>query len=428
MTQERLQAVEGEPVRVPQHLYEDLAREGEKVALELGLRIGGTTRLAGALRFDNMIGTIATRRAVLEIIPKTRPGQDWMASVLDLIDDRPVAFAEDVPAEESAPPPGFLEMIARSYAARLGTALALEGPITTIETASERSSMLSGRLRVEEWLVKAAWDGHRFPVDRQHLSPHNAFSDTLSFVGYMLAPHIGDPLLRRELLACVETLSHGREVPAPPPNAVGLRLPDQWGGYEPAWTIAQLVLRQKAPLGSRAALQGMSLAIEPWRLLERLLERTVAALASMLDVGGFEYMSKRQSGTSFLTGSLKGDARRLLPDCVLARDGSAIANFEAKYRDYQRTGAPRREESYQAITAGRALGTSLAVLVYPNAMTPRIFEILQAGHRPDRLAVVGLDMFGYRRGSGEVSRATQLRELFENEEGTCMLAEKGEAA
>lgn len=426
MIPDPIRAQEGIPVRVPAGIYEELAREGERVKAELGLNFGGVTRMAGALRFDNMIGTIATPGATLEISPKTKPGQDWLSSVLDLLDDRPVVVADDVLASDSDRQPTFADLIARIFARRLRTALSTEGAIMTIESEFTRTSMLSGRLRVGEWASRAAYDGHRFPVDRQLLSIQNAYSGTLSYVGQILGHHIADPFIRRQLAEAVVELSGGREVHDPPSNAVGLDLPDQWAAYAPAWTIAQMILRQRSRFGRRPQPFGMSLAIEPWILLENLLERTLRQLAKDLGASGQTFSSRPQRHTMFLSGKM-GDASRryLYPDCILLCDGIPIVNFEAKYRDYERSHAPLRTESYQAITAGRALGTSLAVLVYPNDCPTEIFSVLKSGHPPEELAVVGLDLFSYRRGIGERERADRLHSLLENVNGTYTMPDQG---
>lgn len=410
-----IRAREGVPVRVPANVYEQLALEGERVAAELALNFGGVTRLPNALRFDNMIGTIATPAATVEISPKTNPGQDWLQSVLDLLDGRPVSITENTPASDSAHQSTFVELIARIYTSRLGQALSAEGAITTIETEFTRSNMLNGRLRVEDWVKRAAYDGHRFPVDRQVLTTNNVYSAALSYVGQLLSHHIRDGSTRRLLSDSIVELSGGREVLVPPINAIGLELPDQWGSYQPAWVIAQMVLQQKSRFGERPHAHGMSLAIEPWILLERLLERTLTVLARQLGEDGRSYTSRQQHQTVFLTGSMRDDARRFLkPDCVLLCDGVPVVNFEAKYRDYEQTGAPLRTESYQAITAGRALGTPLSILVYPNSCATEQFIVNKLGHPPEELAIVGLDLFGYRRGQGELPRAERIRRLLKN--------------
>lgn len=421
MRREPIRAVEGRAVRVPRDVYDSLAVEGERVAANLGLRIGGVTRLAGALRFDNMIGTIATPLGLIEITPKTRPGQDWMRSVVDLLDDRPVTIADDVPASSLGGPATFRQLLATIFAQRLTRAFAIEGPITTIEIEQHRSRLLDGSLRVEEWIQTLFSEPHVFPVERQTLSRDNPFTRTLSHVAQMLMADVTDTVLRRRLLDTVDQLSHGRDVPEAPPNATDIHLPDQWGAYLPAWTIAQMILRRRTTPDARARPHGVSFAIEPWILLERLLERAVRRLAVTMTSDCATFTSHAQAGRAFLSRAVHNRrSRMLLPDCTLARDGLTIVNFEAKYRDHSITNAPERSESYQAITAGRALGTRLAVLVYPNANEAEVFDVLEKGHRPERLATIGLDLFGYRRGQ-EGGLAESLRALMEKASVTCML-------
>ena len=422
MRRHRLSAFEGDEVHVPAPLYESLAREGERLARELDLNFGGVTRLAGRLRFDNMIGTISTRQSVLEVAPKTRPGEDWIPAVLDLMGGHAAALSGEVSASESAKTRGLLSLLSLIYTRRLGEALSAEGPLTTIESRAERSSMLTGRLRVEEWALRAAYEGHVFPVDRQHLTIQNAYARTLGYVGQLLAPHLDEPRARRQLAESVDALTDGREIESSPANASHLDLPEQWRAYESAWAIAQMILRRTSRFGTRPQAHGLSFVIEPWQLLEELLERTVQALAVDLTRGGILHVARAQNDTAFLvqieTEGAKGRHVHLRPDCVLYREGSPVISFEAKYRDYARTGGPRREESYQAITAARALGTKLAVLIYPNGIETRVFEVRTPANAPRHLAVVGLDLFAYRRGAGEVESAQKLKTSLENVIGT----------
>ncbi len=424
MRREPIRAVEGQPIRVPRDVYDDLAGEGERVAASLGLRIGGVTRLAGTLRFDNMIGTIATPRGSIEIAPKTRPGQDWMRSVVDLLDDRPVTIADDVPASSLGGPSTFRQLLATIFAQRLTRAFGVEGPITTIEVEHHRSRLLDGHLRVEEWIQTLFSEPHIFPVERQTVSTDNAFNRTLSHVGRILMADVTDATLRRRLMNTLKELSEGRDVAEPPTNATEIHLPDQWGAYLPAWTIAQMILRRRTTPDARARPHGISFAIEPWILLERLLERVVGRLATAMSGDDAMFTSHSQSGKAFLSRAVRDHRSRMLfPDCTLVREGVTIVNFEAKYRDHSITNAPKRSESYQAITAGRALGTRLAVLVYPNANEAEVFDILEKGHRPERLATIGLDLFGYRRGQ-EGEFAKSLEALMQKAGVTCMIDEK----
>ncbi|MEE3500478.1 5-methylcytosine restriction system specificity protein McrC [Acidiphilium acidophilum] len=421
-----IRAREGDAVPVPTGIYEELAQEGDLIARNLKLRLGGVTRLSGALRFDNMIGSIVTRRASIELAPKTDPGQNWIHSVLDLLDDRPIAVSNDAPASDSASDASFMAVIAKIFSGRLSDALAVEGAITAIMSTYSRSPVLSGRLRVNEWILRASYDGHRFPVDQQVLSADNAYAQTLAYVGRYLAQHTPETRVRRQLLECVETLTGGREVAAPPANAIGLDLPVQWGAYDPAWTIAQMVLKQRARFGPRSLSYGMSLVIEPWILLERLVERTLKHLAQRLSISGEMFTSRAQKRAVLLSGSIRENSIYSRPDCVLFRGGVPIVNCEAKYRDYARTDAPLPEEVYQAVTAGRALGTLIAVLVYPNTMPSRTFTIQKSGHPPETLVILGVDMFGYRKSVGERERANKLLPLLENIIGTCIMSADGE--
>lgn len=99
-----------------------------------------------------------------------------------------------------------------------------------------------------------------------------------------------------------------------------------------------------------------------------------------------------------------------MPDGVLENaSGEVVATFEAKYT---RSGQhPKEEHRYQALATAAVLHAPLAVLVYPGAEAPRIYNVQGFNGRPALLATIGLDLYAYARDVGAASRAGAITDL-----------------
>ena len=420
MRPRRLAVREGRPFTLAGERPDLLRTAFVAATAKLGLRVGGLTDLgASRFRIDNVIGTLIVGETELDIAPKCEVGDDWIGSVLALMENGRV-----IPAGERAGDAGarttLIDAMARTYADRLTDVLATEGPITLITRREVSGSFLSGRLNVSKWASSASWQAHVFPSEVQELSRRNEYNDALAHVAVLLSAATNSVRLRTCLVDLAAQLSSGRSAPLTLPTGIEERqLPGQWMSYSPAWTIAQMVLRQRVPLSDRRMLDGMSLAIEPWPLLETLLDRSLKRVVALNRDVRPDLRTTKQKEVRFMEPIGGGHAPAVLrPDSILVEGTRVIANFEAKYRDFSATGRPLREECYQAITASRAVGSPLAVLVYPGRLAPRSWTVLEDGPHPKRLTVVGLEMFSYRRGTGDIERAHLLMSLLNIEAET----------
>jgi hypothetical protein len=413
MTVLRRQTVtEGQLFSVPTESSAIVRQAFTETAIQLGIRFGGLTEPRfGRFRVDNIIGTVVAGSTEIEVTPKCGANDDWIGAVLALLSNEKVALAGER-AGEAGRRYTLIEAFALSYVDRLTAVIAVEGPITLIKRHDVTGSSLRGRLDVAKWITKASWQPHIFPSVVQDLSFENEFNDALSYVALLLSWATRSQLVRARLMDVAAMLSPGRPTPVTVASGIEERnLPEQWSAYEPAWSLARMVLKQQSPLSERRNITGMSLAIEPWPLLERLLERSLANLVRRADPGGAVLRTGRQTQVKFLDPIGAHASQFLVPDATLERDGVVVANFEAKYRDYAQTGRPKRSECYQAITAARSLSSPLAVLVYPGQLATRLWAVQRAGQHPERLAVVGLDLFSYRKGQGDIQRAEMLSHL-----------------
>lgn len=370
---------------------------------------------AGEFVVRGVVGTIALGPGTfLDVAPKTAPGDDWIGSVLDLLAvSDPIQVAGDRRAGLVAHR-NLLDVLASLYAERLLRALRREGPLLVMERRDDTKPVLKGRLNVSAWARKAAWRPHRFPVSFQELTSDNDFSRALAHVATLLARSTTVPRTRGVLLDCARNLRPGAPEAFVVRPQVALRpLPSQWATYQPAWDIAVAVLSRRSLLGTVGHRYGVSLAIEAWPLLERLLERALRAAVRLSEERGRKLSAPARHYTKLLTG-INTNGRSVVPDGRLTdKSKHHLATFEAKYARSDSDKWPPREHYFQALATAAACGSDLAVLVYPDAFDPLWWSTDAFNGKPAHLAAIGIGLFSYRRGAGDVERGEALLSLLD---------------
>lgn len=366
---------------------------------------------ASGLRVRNLIGAIDLGDGIiLDVEPKTRPGEDWVRSVLSLlVGDDPADAAGDRSGSQDMARPDLMEAIAAIYAARLERALRREGPLLTMRRTSQRGAVFKGKLDVDRWLEGVFCKPAQFPVSYDVLTADNEFTSALTYVCHVLKASSRNARTRARLTQLSSMLRLGLPPMALPSPGVERRLlPPQWAVYRPAWAIACAMLARRSLLGPTGRLAGISIAIEAWPLLERLLERSIAAAVDLGPSRGRSFFAPAKATTPLLVRSAKTgrEFHELEPDGLLQEDGAIAIAFEAKYRDFDPRSGPLRGEVYQALAAARAVSAPVSVLVYPNQFETISWSVSGAGS-PSRLFAIGLDLFGYVRGR-EVDRGREL--------------------
>lgn len=409
----RKQVVEGVPFAIEPAMREPLRATLFRLRREMRLRFAPLREDEAGFTIWNIIGSIDLGSVILEVTPKTEPGNDWVASVLSLlVGSDAVDAAGERAAGQSPARPDLIEALGAAYAARLNRALRRDGPIAIMSRQRRVNQTLRGKLLVTEWVRTAFRDPARFPQEFGVLTTDNDFSIALAFVAERFAKVVRQQRTRASLIEAIELLRPGLTRPSSVTPGVELRqVPPQWSVYRPAWAIASAILGRRSLLGPQGIQAGVSIAIEPWPLLERLLERSLETAADLGRREGRPLSSDVQTERVILAragGSAHAD-HSLRPDGVLLENRLPIATFEAKYRLYVPSEGPLRSEIYQALTAARALSSPLAVLVYPGKFETGFWRVKTPGDAPAALAAVGLDMFGFR--AGDVMRANLLLDL-----------------
>ncbi len=408
---------EGVPFQVADDLRAPLRLACGRVQQRLRPRLRMLEETQEGFTIRGVFGTIGVRPGVrLDLSPKVPAGENWIAAILDLLlaPDR-IDVAGDrrsgLTRQRS-----LLDVLADVYAERLSRALRRDGPILAMERRTATLPMLRGKLRTTVWAARERWQPNRFPVAFQELRAGNDFSRTLARVALLLARGTGVPSTRGALLDSARALGHGphaaEHIRA---NAPARHLPQQWAAYQPSWDIALSILTRRSLLGAVGARHGVSIAVEGWPLLERLLERSLET-AVQIGAGGPRTLSmSAKQPVKLLRARSDGDGidQAAKPDASLLVRGRHVATLDAKYTQLHPGKCPKPEHTYQVLSAAAACGSPLAVLVYPEEFEPRWWNVEGVGDTPKHLAAIGLGLFGYRRGDGDRVRAKRLLALLD---------------
>lgn len=385
----------------------------------------------GKIVINGIVGTIAIGDGRnLEVTPKTNPGDTWIASVLSLLvgADR-IDAAGERKAGLVSERKSLRAVMAAIYASRLEEALRREGPLLLLVRQRRLSSSLRGKLNASLWLRHSLRRPHLFPTESSALTANNDFSQGLAFVAELLARETPNHGVKSRLFALQKALLPGRSCLTHAPNGVELRsLPIQWAAYDPAWSIARTILLKKSLLGPAGGHQGISIAIEMWPLLERLLCRSlraatrVAQRAPSIHVG-LSVPPRPYSKVllSAMSGSFE-DSRSVEPDGILAMGGNVRATFDAKYKKRNIGSWPSREDIYQVVTTAAAYNSPLAVLVYPDKFDAVWWSVNGMKGAPAKLAALGLGLFSFRPGSGDSERGREILRMLDASEESSPLA------
>ncbi|WP_111720311.1 hypothetical protein [Homoserinimonas sp. OAct 916] len=409
---ERLHMREYEQVSVTAWRMQDL-RDG---AAQLHRQLRPTIRQfrgdGQGASLGNVVGSFSLPSGdVVEVAPKVR-AEDWTTAVIHLLsEDTRLAVTGSQHSRPSDRKNDLTAALALEYARRLERALRKDGPMMVYERRHEVSRRWRGRLDVTTWARKSVVDPTLFPMGHDELSVVNGFTRGLSVVAGLLGRSAAGGEVASRLRRLQNAVIPGSPVPAfVNPAVARLRFPAQWASYEPAWDIAAAILRSQSVVGDPGRATGLEVAVEPWRLLETLLGRGLAALAATN-----EYIRVEPKATyPLLVDSIDISAaradnfpRRVEPDGLLKHaDGRVLATFEAKYSNQ-----PKSEHVYQSLATAAALSAPIAVLLYPWNEAPRRFDVTGFHECPTILVSIGVDLFGYRRGESDRELAVTLRDL-----------------
>jgi hypothetical protein len=413
--------IEGEPFSLEPRHAQGLVIAVTRLQQSLKPSFRILTEERGSFTINGIFGAIDLGRAVLQVAPKTDPDDDWISAALDLLigSDRVDASGERA-AGLSRQRRDIIEVLGAVYAARLERAFRRDGPILVMEHQSSTLSHLKGKLDSTLWVRNAILHPHRFPVSFSNLSADNSFNAALSLAAELLSRAVRAPETRGRLLSATRGLKTRSSVLVTPAT-LQHHVPPQWASYAPAWSVALAVLKQRSLLGAQGRHVGVSIAIEAWPLLERLLERSLAAAAHLFRQMNRDVDVAPKAPAILLQKPVTAayGPRSVIPDGLLVENGLAIASFEAKYK---RRGSnwPDREDIYQSLATAAACGSPFAVLVYPERFAPVIWPISGMHGQPKYLAAIGLDLFSYRLGVGDTDRGKLLKDLIAQAQGAAL--------
>lgn len=406
---ERLQLLEYEQVRVDALRLQALREGAAQLKAQLRPTIDQFRADAHNVSFGNVVGSFSLPSGdVVEVAPKVQ-AQAWTTAVIHLLSDETrLAITGSQHSRPSDRSDDLTGALALEYARRLERALRKDGPMMVYERRDEFTRRWRGRLNLTAWARTSALDPTRFPMSRDELSVLNDFTRGLSVVAGLLSRSAAGSEVASRLRRLQNLVIPGFPVPAfVNPAVAHRRLPAQWSGFAPAWDIASSILRSKSIVGDPGRANGLEVAVEPWRLLETLLQRALSSLAA---VESDIFVEPKTEHPLLVDRADAGGARHdhfprsVEPDGLLRRsDGRVVASFEAKYAT-----RPKREHIYQTLTTAAALTSPIACLIYPWAEPPRRFDVKGFYGHPQSLVTIGVDLFGYRRGASDLALATEL--------------------
>lgn len=416
---DRLQVTEGDSLSLDATTAQLLRERLEALRAELRPRMPFLAGDGSKPIVHNLVGSVQlSPTLVLDVVPKTRPHQDWVISVFDLLSQERVTFEALTDKAEKSGRLTLPDAFARLYADQLEAAVRREGPLMVLVGVDTERSMLAGRLDVTAWSRTNLVRPHVFPQRQTSLTADNPYTAALAWVAEALAVRCSSPVVASRLRASAARIRPGLAAHTTVDPGVATReLPPQWQAYRPAWVTACAVLRRISPLHRSGLLAGLSLAVEPWLLLETLLHRSLNAAARLSGTVGVPLTSHGHSTNILLEPKATGSPRPPLerihgnrsvdPDGSLRSHKQVVATFEAKY-SYPKRPESIRSHVFQAMTTAAALGSPLAVLVYPERSDPVAWDVSGFDNKPRHVVAVGLDMYGYRRGIGEFQRGQLL--------------------
>lgn len=400
---DRLQFVENAAQTVSPELQTQFRSAETLLRAQLKPRLPQLVVDSDKIVLRNIVGSFALPDdSVVDVVPKTLAGQDWPQAVVDLLEPTTRLTVAGSRRSEPTARRALSGALALEYARRLESALKADGPILAYTQIKARDRKLDGKLNVTEWIRTALLDPARFPITRDHLTSGNDFARGLSIVAGLLGRVADNGELSATLHRLQVAVVPGQPIPSYVSPHVALRpLPSQWSKYRPAWDIAAALLRHRSVIGDPGRAVGLEVAVEPWPLLETALTRALKSLEARGD--GWQHVSKGKHRLLSV-----GSATRLNvePDGLLRRHGQIVASFECKYTLPGAT--PDEGHVHQTLTTAAAVGSPIAVIVYPTDQAAKYYKVSGFDGNPYCLVTTGLSLFEYRRIGGDQKRAETL--------------------
>ena len=397
---------EYEPAVVGQSLRDGLDKASASLSEQLRPRLRQYDRSGDKVTLQNVVGSFALPNGdVAEVAPKVSVGTDWTTAVIHLLEaDTRLAVTGSQRSRPSARRDDLSAALAVEFARRLERALRADGPLQVYEHRHEVSRRPRGRLDVSSWVRTLGTDPTRFPQSRDDFTVSNDFTRGFSVVAGLLSRSAPGGEVASKLRRLQAAVLPGSALPSFVDPSVGRRtLPSQWARYRPAWDIAAPLLRNRSVVGDPGHATGLEIAVEPWPLLETLLERALRRVAEQNDDLRFD----PKASYPLLGMSSGSTTQSVEPDGLLRwASGGVAATFEAKYTSW--SAQPKRGHVFQALSTAAALHSPIAVLLVPYEQKPVCHLVTGFSQQPHTLVTVGVPLFAYRRGTDDDANAQRL--------------------
>lgn len=395
-----LRVVEGQAFEPESHTVKLIQHALREVQRDLQTTVPPLVESGRLLTIDGIVGDVSLGSRRLTIEPKVDAHSAWIESVAYMVTLGARVHVGLTVGASPAPSRGLTDALAKLYAAALAEAMRADGPILVVRRTSSDGFRLRGKLDITRWTRRAAVNPISFPTSFDELTTDNSYSRALSRACLILSNSTSDTRLRSRLLSLAAQVRPDRAGDAVVHEPIAhLRLPSQFAKYRTSWTLARAVLSRRTPTRGNLDRLGITIAVEPWRLLETLLWAALGRLVTQQprETDERELLARAPWQRRYLLArSETADAsdKYVRPDGLLIRDGTPIAAFEAKYTKRQRNWPPPHH-MYQAMVAASTLGCKTSTLVYPELFTPSQWR-LEGTSEPAVLQALGVGLYSTR--------------------------------
>lgn len=252
------------------------------------------------------------------------------------------------------------------------------------QTVQEDLPVLRGRLRVAAYLRRG--DPSRLPVEFADLTANHPVNRLFLLVLEQFLGRVQGRRLRQQVAELRVWLREAgvSPWPAPPRDWAPFTLNRLQRRYDPALTLARILLDGQGTSQDAGQFQGHAFAFDMDRLYERFLTRVL--LDDVLPGTGYEGRAQRPHDQP--EHLFEGGVQELLPDLTVLQDGQVrlIIDFKNKVPGAAHSGS----DLYQMYSYARHLNCERVLLLYPG---PVSIPVLQAaGGGPLQVSAAGVDL------------------------------------
>jgi 5-methylcytosine-specific restriction endonuclease McrBC regulatory subunit McrC len=280
----------------------------------------------------------------------------------------------------------FIDLLARSYASALSTALS-EGVPRGYRRRSDRQPVLRGRLRVDRLYPGVLTAPHKLPCEYNEFVADTPVTRLLKWAAVEFSRLVTRSSLADQLLSVAALLPEVTPSVPSLPSLDRLTLSPQYRHCEPAMRIALWLARGKGGRYGDGEKDMPGILLDSAMVFEKFVIEVIKRVCLLR---GWKF---RRAANVLAEPVVRGDKRvRTKPDGQILVGGKVALVVDAKYKPW--LGKPTPENTYQIMAGGRVLACERVALIYPSPgethTGPMRWRLMGAGH-PEWLNALFVD-------------------------------------